>query len=565
MDGTSMNAMNHEDITKRMGDYEILELLGAGGMGKVFKARNVISNRVEALKIILPDLAGRQDSAERFLREIQLLASLDHPNIASLRTAFTMDNQLVMAMEFVEGVTLSARLKKGPIPVKEAVGYIDQALNALGYAHARHIIHRDVKPANMMLTPEGVLKLMDFGIARVEDAPGMTKTGSSLGSLGYMSPEQIKGEPVDARSDLYSVAASLYEFVTGKSPFQGDNAYSIMTAQIKNDLTPPIEIQPDMPKVLSDTIMQGMATDPNNRFQSADAFRNALKHVLQDLQDYSDVADKTIFISGAAAASAFAEPDEKTVLAPKPAGIIGEPPTPPHTEKKPTNNRGLYIALGAVAIAAVLAMAFFSPVQRWFTELIPQTTKDDTSNAEPIAPPDPPDWQLTSVEPPESGVIEEQIEQKTPTPKSVDNKSKESNSIANNTGVSSKEPPPNAETVTPPPVPLSHDIESPGEDYPGKIPARHVNTAELENLEDQLDKLSSRAVAIRDSLDRFRKEQNAQGFGLRQDIAAASDRMTTNLDRAQRAFEVQDVENTRRYMKSAESAMETVERFSGRR
>lgn len=200
MDGVSMNK---ESVTQQMGDYEILELLGAGGMGKVFKARNVISNRIEALKVILPDLANRQDSAERFLREIQLLAGMDHPNIASLRTAFTMDNQLVMAMEFVEGVTLSARLAKGSIPISEAVGYIDQALDALGYAHSRHIIHRDVKPANMMLTPKGVLKLMDFGVARVEDASSMTKTGSYLGSLGYMSPEQIKGERVDHPALLF--------------------------------------------------------------------------------------------------------------------------------------------------------------------------------------------------------------------------------------------------------------------------------------------------------------------------------------------------------------------------
>ena len=376
MDGVSMDSMNDEGVAQRMGDYEILELIGVGGMGKVFKARNVISNRVEALKIILPDLADRQDRADRFRREIQLLASLEHPNIAALRTAFTVDNQLVMVMEFVEGVTLSVRQRKGPIPIVEAVGYIDQALNALGYAHARHIIHRDVKPANMMLTPKGVLKLMDFGIARADDAPGMTKTGSSIGSFGYMSPEQIRGERVDARSDLYSVAASLYEFVTGKSPFQGDNAHAIMTAHMKNDPTPPIKIQPNLPQALNDTILRGLATNPNDRFQSADDFRNALKHVLQVSQDCSDAmaTPPPIIELDTPTLMESETRTTETVIDPKAKDIVSEPPTSPHKlheakpltppplsdppplRKKPTSHRGLYMTLGAIAIAAVIAV-----------------------------------------------------------------------------------------------------------------------------------------------------------------------------------------------------------------
>ena len=155
-----------EETGKRIGDYEILGVLGAGGMGQVFKVRNVISDRVEAMKILLPDLAGRQDLADRFLREIKVLAALNHPNIAALRTALTLGNQLVMVMEYVEGTSLATRLERGPIATAEAVNYVDQVLAALSYAHQRQVIHRDIKPANMMLTPEGVVKLMDFGIAR---------------------------------------------------------------------------------------------------------------------------------------------------------------------------------------------------------------------------------------------------------------------------------------------------------------------------------------------------------------------------------------------------------------
>src|SRR4029077_18606211 len=153
-------------VGQKLGDYEILGVLGAGGMGKVFKVRNVISDRVEAMKILLPDLAGQADLADRFLREIKVQASLEHANIASLHTALRVDNQLLMLMEFVEGVTLEQRLKEGPLSVAEAVNYIMQALSALDYAHAHGVIPRDIKPANMMLTPGGVVKLMDFGIAK---------------------------------------------------------------------------------------------------------------------------------------------------------------------------------------------------------------------------------------------------------------------------------------------------------------------------------------------------------------------------------------------------------------
>ena len=152
---------------------------------------------------------------------------------------------------------------------------MDQVLNALSYAHSQHVIHRDIKPANMMLTPKGVVKLMDFGIARSEVDRGMTVTGSTLGSLSYMSPEQTMGEPTDARSDLYSVGISLYEMVTGQRPFQGDSDFSIMTAQVKEEPKPPIELQPGLPPALNEIILMSIAKNPAQRFQSADALRNA--------------------------------------------------------------------------------------------------------------------------------------------------------------------------------------------------------------------------------------------------------------------------------------------------
>ncbi len=268
-----------QETNRRMGDYEILGELGSGGMGRVYRVRNVLSDRIEAMKVLLPDLAGRQELAARFLREIKVLASLNHPNIAQLRTAVTLDNQLVMIMEYVEGTTLAARIERGPIAPSDALNYIDQVLNALSFAHNQHVIHRDIKPANMMLTPQGVVKLMDFGIARSEEDRGLTMTGSTLGSLSYMSPEQTMGEGTDARSDLYSVGVSVYEMVTGQRPFQGDSDFAIMAAQVKEMPKPPIELQPGLPPALNEIILMAIAKDPGQRFQSADAFRNALSNV----------------------------------------------------------------------------------------------------------------------------------------------------------------------------------------------------------------------------------------------------------------------------------------------
>src|ERR1700748_1410101 len=168
---------------KRLGDYEIVRELGHGGMGQGYLVRNVISDRIEAMKVLLPDLVQQGDLANRFMREIKLLASLDHPNIAQLRTAFTADNQLVMIMEYVEGDTLAHRLELGAFTIGDTQNYISQVLSALSYAHGKGIIHRDLKPANMMLTPKGVVKLMDFGIARSTTDLGMTVTGTTMGSL----------------------------------------------------------------------------------------------------------------------------------------------------------------------------------------------------------------------------------------------------------------------------------------------------------------------------------------------------------------------------------------------
>ena len=263
-------------VGDKIGDYEVIGELGRGGMGKVFRVRNLISDRVEAMKIVLPDQAADSDLADRFLREIKVHASLDHPNIARLSTAFRSGDQVFMILEFVDGVGLDEKLRGTPLSPSTTIRYVDQILSALSYAHERGIVHRDLKPANILVTPAKVIKLTDFGIAQAANAKRITRTGMALGSLYYMSPEQITSGSVDARSDLYALGVTFFEMVTGQRPITGESEFSIMRAQVEQIPVPPIELNKTLPARISAIILKSLAKDPAARFQSAREFQSAL-------------------------------------------------------------------------------------------------------------------------------------------------------------------------------------------------------------------------------------------------------------------------------------------------
>jgi eukaryotic-like serine/threonine-protein kinase len=269
-------------VGDRIGDHEIIGTLGSGGMGRVYQVRHTISHRIEAMKVLLPERPATEEIAQRFLREIRLLASLDHPNIASLHTAYRHEGELIMIMEFVEGLTLRAKLDANSVMMGRSVDYIQQVLAGLAYAHDHGIIHRDIKPSNIIINREDRVKLVDFGLAFPSLGSDVTRTGAILGSLHYMSPEQVMGEQLDARSDLYAVGVVLYQLLTGRPPFDGAGEYAIASSHLKAMPIDPASINQNIPTALSEVVLKSLAKSPDGRFQTAKEFLDALRAIRWD-------------------------------------------------------------------------------------------------------------------------------------------------------------------------------------------------------------------------------------------------------------------------------------------
>ncbi len=271
------------DVGSQVGDYEVLATLGAGGVGGVYKVRHRITGRVEALKVLLPARSLDGESRERFLREARVHANLQHPNIASVLTAFESEYGLVLVMELVEGESLGAYLERGRLTWDEQLRFAVQALSGLAYAHSRGVIHRDIKPENLLIDSAKTLKITDFGLAKTETDLRLTATGTPMGSVYYLSPEQVtRGDALDHRADIYSMGVILYQLATGRRPFRGNHAYELMRAHVEEQPTPPDEIDATIPAAYSRAILKAMAKKPEDRFTSADEFSFELSQALRN-------------------------------------------------------------------------------------------------------------------------------------------------------------------------------------------------------------------------------------------------------------------------------------------
>jgi len=264
-------------IGRTISHYQILEKLGGGGMGVVFKARDLKLDRFVALKFLPPEVSSDEEEKKRFINEAKTASSLDHPNICTIHDiAETEHGQLFIVMTCYEGESLRTKVKKGPLKIKEAVDIALQVARGLAKAHEHGIVHRDIKPANVMLTGDTIVKIVDFGLAKLLALPGLTKTGTTLGTASYMSPEQARGKETDHRTDIWSLGVVLYEMLTGKPPFGGDYESAVIYGILNEEPEPPRHARPEVPPSLDKAVLKALQKEPQQRYQSMQEFAAAL-------------------------------------------------------------------------------------------------------------------------------------------------------------------------------------------------------------------------------------------------------------------------------------------------
>lgn len=279
------------------GRYEILEVVGSGGMAIVYKAKCKLLGRYVAVKMLREELQSDKDFVERFKAEARSAASLNHPNVVSVYDVGTDGDREYFVMEYIDGITLKEIIDTKRLSWKTACSYAVQIAGAIDHAHKKNIVHRDIKPHNIMITKDNVVKVTDFGIARAVTSSTIVRAGNVIGSVHYFSPEQACGGAVDFKSDIYSMGVVLYEMLTGKVPFDAENPVAIAKMHVDNEVLPPIQLNGEIPETVSDIVLKAMAKQPAKRYQTPAAMAVDLKQVISSPESISvKDADATQFV-----------------------------------------------------------------------------------------------------------------------------------------------------------------------------------------------------------------------------------------------------------------------------
>ena len=565
------------NIGERVGDYEVVQILGQGGMGAVYKVRNVLSERIEAMKVLLPNLENDPGLGDRFLREIKVQGAFDHPNIAKLNTAMQVGHQIVMIMEFVDGTSIEQILQQGSIPASKGIDYAAQVLNALTYAHQLGVVHRDIKPANIMVTPGGVVKLMDFGIARMKADQRLTNAGGTVGSLLYMSPEQIKGVELDGRADIYSLGITLYEMVTGRRPFTADSDFQLMSAHLMQAPVAPMEVIPGVPQDLNDIILMAIAKDPEQRFQSAAAFRGALSSVGAELA--APVSSNPLGANPLGARTKTIQ--HPVVVTPPPMHTPHPVYTPPVLVpvNSRSSRRGMYMALGSLATIAVLAVAVIEGPKLFRGGSSGAAAKTSEAMPSPEVPP---------VVPP---VVSPVVPAEKPPEKPLQTGGTQTSIAASIPGgirgglpaesTPRELPARPRQKLTPtnivapalaPPV-LTH--AAPRETAQNQVPAvptpvqtqpapsRPAASPELNEVRERYNQLSIKAAALKDGVNTMQQNLARQGLSLRADVQAAKLAVDYQLQEAMQSIRAGDVDAAKQSLTYGEGSAAKLAKFLG--
>jgi beta-lactam-binding protein with PASTA domain/predicted Ser/Thr protein kinase len=374
---TSSDTMIGRTFDKR---YVIERKLGSGGMAIVYLAEDQELGRRVALKLLDDRHASDEQFVERFRREAQSAAGLNHPNIVSIFDRGHAEGTYYIAMEYLDGRTLKELLvRNGPTPIPIAIDYARQILGAVSFAHRNGIVHRDIKPHNIVVGSDGRLKVTDFGIAR-SGASQMTEAGSIVGTAQYLSPEQARGAPVDPRSDLYSLGIVLYEMLTGQVPFTGDTPVEIAMKHLSQVPEPPSALRPTVPHDLDAVVMRALAKDPEQRYASAEEMDADLARVARGVAVSRETENAmTQVLAGAGITSAQTMVQPRSAVAPPPAPPAYRRPTPYYDYEEPPDGRSIWpwlLALGLIIAAAIGGYLLYSKIQ------------DQLNNNKPVAVPD---------------------------------------------------------------------------------------------------------------------------------------------------------------------------------
>jgi len=320
--------------------YDVVRTLGSGGMGEVFLARDRVLGRDVALKVLRKQYAGDDEFAERFKREAMSAASLSHPNIVQVYDrGETEDGASYIAMEYVSGGTLKERIsREGPLEAADAAALGAQVAEALGAAHERGLVHRDIKPQNVLLTAGGGAKVADFGIARAGSSVTISRTGSVMGTAGYMSPEQALGKPATPKSDLYSLGVVLYEALTGELPYTADNPIAVSMKHVNEPLRPPIELNPEIPYGMNALVTKLMAKDPEDRYADAEQLADDLWRVSRGLKPFAAGVD-------------MMQRPHAAIASPNPTREMTKPRRAPAAPRRRRGFPWLLLALAALLVA----------------------------------------------------------------------------------------------------------------------------------------------------------------------------------------------------------------------